>query len=251
MLRFMILSSLVVCALGRSTKIIRPRLNGKIVGGDPANIHDYPYQLVLLREDLFECGASIISRNYAITAAHCTDGATADVLSVRAGSTYVDREGTIHQVTKIHQHPGFNMNILDDDISLLKVNPPFTFGKGVQPISLPDKNLNVKVGTNADASGWGTLTEGGELPEHLQHVVVQITDQEECSGAYGSITANMICAGSKGKDTCQGDSGGPLVEDGKLVGIVSFGYGCAEPGYPGVYTRVTALRDWIKKESGL
>ncbi|XP_071451579.1 trypsin-1-like [Hetaerina americana] len=250
-MHYVLLSLLVVGALGGVPKLLRPRFHGRIVGGDTAKIEDYPYQLVLRRNDYFECGASILSENYAVTAAHCTDGASAEELSVRAGSSFVDSDGTIHQVTRIHQHPGFDINVLDGDISLLEVNPPFTLGSGVQPIALPDSDMKVPVGSSADVSGWGTTTEGGSLPEQLRHVVVQIADQEECNNAYGSITDNMICAGAPGKDSCQGDSGGPLVEDGKLVGIVSFGYGCAEPGYPGVYTRVTALRDWIKQEAGL
>ncbi|XP_046404255.1 trypsin-1-like [Ischnura elegans] len=251
MFRYLLLCCLVVCALGRAPKLVRPRFSGKIVGGETADIEDYPYQLVLRRGGYFECGASIVSETMAITAAHCTDGASADELSVRAGSSEVNSGGSIHQVTKIHQHPGFDIGVLDGDISILEVNPPFQFGTGVQPIALPASDMDVAVGSNADVSGWGTTTEGGSLPDHLRHVIVKVVDQNECNQAYGSITDNMICAGAPGKDSCQGDSGGPLVEDGKLVGIVSFGYGCAEPGYPGVYTRVTALRDWIKQEVGL
>ncbi|XP_046402910.1 trypsin-1-like [Ischnura elegans] len=187
----------------------------------------------------------------AVTAAHCTDGTTAEELSVRAGSSIVDEGGSIHQVTKIHQHPGFDIGGLDGDISILEINPPFVFRPGVQPIALPDSDMDVPVGTGADVSGWGTTEEGGDLPEHLRHAVVTIVDQKMCNKAYGSITNNMICAAAPKRDSCQGDSGGPLVVNGKLVGIVSFGYGCAQPKFPGVYTRVTALRDWIKKEVGL
>ena len=60
----------------------------------------------------------------------------------------------------------------------------------------------------------------------------------------------MICAGKAGKDSCQGDSGGPMVDsEGKQVGIVSWGYGCADEGYPGVYTRVSHYYDWIVKHA--
>lgn len=83
-----------------------------------------------------------------------------------------------------------------------------------------------------------------------------IVNQTVCSDAYasfGGITDRMICAGltAGGKDACQGDSGGPLVADGKLVGVVSWGYGCARPNYPGVYSRVAAVRDWITKKTGV
>ena len=58
----------------------------------------------------------------------------------------------------------------------------------------------------------------------------------------------MICAGIGEKDSCQGDSGGPLVDVNRyLVGIVSWGEGCARDGYPGVYTEVAHFVEWIKE----
>lgn len=83
-----------------------------------------------------------------------------------------------------------------------------------------------------------------------------VVNQEACGKAYedfGGITDRMICAGHTegGKDACQGDSGGPLVAEGKLIGIVSWGYGCARPNYPGVYSRVAVARDWIRENAGV
>ena len=79
--------------------------------------------------------------------------------------------------------------------------------------------------------------------------------KDECKLAYGSyIKDEMVCGGSDGKDSCQGDSGGPAVIEsdsaGNIVGVTSFGYGCARPGYPGVYTRVQKYLEWIKDNSG-
>ena len=90
----------------------------------------------------------------------------------------------------------------------------------------------------------------------MQWVKVPSITNSECNAAYGSgITDSMICAGYPGvggKDACQGDSGGPYVcangTKSVITGIVSWGYGCAEAEYPGVYARVTATLDWIKSE---
>lgn len=90
----------------------------------------------------------------------------------------------------------------------------------------------------------------------MQRVSVPIVDQAKCEAAYkpNKITPQMVCAGrlgEGGKDSCQGDSGGPLVNNGKLHGVVSWGRGCASRNYPGVYSRVTALRAWVRKNAGL
>ena len=138
---------------------------------------------------------------------------------------------------------------------MLQVSPAFTFGTGVQPITLTTSEPVLD--QNAVVSGWGTLASGsGALPRQLQVVSVPIVSREECNKAYeayGGITVNMICAGvpSGGKDACQGDSGGPLVVDGKLVGIVSWGTGCAEPLYPGVYSNVATLKSFVTQETGV
>lgn len=106
-------------------------------------------------------------------------------------------------------------------------------------------------------SGWGTLSSGSSsLPTILQAVTVNIVSSSDCHKAYesyGGITDNMICAAVSGggKDACQGDSGGPLVADESLVGLVSWGVGCAEANYPGVYSNVAALRDFVVDETGV
>lgn len=91
-------------------------------------------------------------------------------------------------------------------------------------------------------------------PSDLQGVTVQLIAQSSCSTAYyGAITNRMLCAGvtGGGKDACQGDSGGPLAINGILGGIVSWGYGCAQSRYPGVYSSVTALRSYITQTANI
>ena len=104
----------------------------------------------------------------------------------------------------------------------------------------------------AVVSGWGTLSSGGSAPAKLHSVEVPLVDDAACEEAYGAseIDADsMICAGEGGKDSCQGDSGGPLTCDGEAqvhCGIVSWGYGCADPDYPGVYAETANFVDWIE-----
>lgn len=86
----------------------------------------------------------------------------------------------------------------------------------------------------------------------LREVSVPIVNQQKCMELYSKeqVLPSMICAGyveKGGKDSCQGDSGGPLTDSTpQLIGVVSWGHGCAKPFKPGVYARVTVARDWIK-----
>jgi trypsin len=136
-----------------------------------------------------------------------------------------------------------------------QVSVPFTYGPGVQPISMT--STEPTAGSLSVVSGWGTLSFGDpNLPSQLQAVDVYITSRAECDSAYaanGGITENMICAGvpGGGKDACQNDSGGPLVVGGQLVGIVSWGIGCAEADYPGVYSNVAILKSFVTQETGV
>jgi trypsin len=136
-----------------------------------------------------------------------------------------------------------------------QVSVPFEYGTGIQPISLASSEPSA--GASAVVSGWGTLSSGSSsLPTQLQAVTVNIVSASQCDSAYadyGGITENMICAGvtGGGKDACQGDSGGPLAVAGSLVGIVSWGVGCAEASYPGVYSNVAALKSFVTEETGV
>ncbi|KAF2886573.1 hypothetical protein ILUMI_19600, partial [Ignelater luminosus] len=162
---------------------------------------------------------------------------------VRAGSSTQGSGGVVVPVSGIEIHPDYNSSSINNDIAVLTLTFNLTEGPTIGPISLPNVNEEVSTGTPVVVSGWGTLTEGGYTSTQLQAVTVYIVDWNECNTVYeGSLTDRMICAGvpEGGKDSCQGDSGGPLVASGKLVGIVSWGNGCARSGYPGVYTDVAA-----------
>lgn len=108
----------------------------------------------------------------------------------------------------------------------------------------------------AVVSGWGLVSENGKNSETLRKVTVPIMQQAICRSLYlkkGNVTNRMICAGYLGgvMDACQGDSGGPLVYKNTLLGIVSWGHGCARANYPGVYTKVSKFRNWISRNAGV
>nr|XP_022900615.1 trypsin-7-like [Onthophagus taurus] len=247
MFRFIVLSCLLATAFALPRKVPLP--DGRIVGGNDANIEDFPYQLSLQYYGSHICGASILSSKFAVTAAHCTDGSSASMLSIRAGSSIRGSGGVVVNVKAIHQNPQYDSSAIDYDISVLELASDLSFGSGIAAVGLPSLNQALPVGEKSVVSGWGTLTEGGSSPSQLQSVEVTVVSNSACASAYGSgsITDRMMCAGetSGGKDACQGDSGGPLVVDGQLIGIVSWGYGCARPAYPGVYASVPTLRGYI------
>merc|ERR1719382_469824 len=151
-------------------------------------------------------------------------------------------------------HPGYNSNTQDNDFAIIQLTRDVTLDSSVLPACLPDPSLSYD-DKNAIVSGWGTLSTGGSQPNILQEVGVRTMSNEACTSSpntypEAAITDNMLCAADEGKDSCQGDSGGPLVTKENsshytVIGVVSWGYGCAQAGAPGVYSRVTKQRDWI------
>ncbi|XP_068898730.1 trypsin-1-like [Tenebrio molitor] len=227
----------------------------KIVGGDQTDIELAPWQVSVQYNDRHICGGSIISTDYVVTAAHCTNGFNGNMMTIRFGTPYREIGGKMVGIRSIHQHPNYNSQLLDYDISLLYVTSRFILRGNVATISLPSSTTRWPPGTSALVSGWGKTAENGGSPLYLRSVTVKIVSESSCKDEYGEsrITSRMLCAGvdGGGKDACQGDSGGPLVINNVLAGIVSWGYGCGDRRYPGVYSSVPALRGYIKKVTGI
>ncbi|XP_076251997.1 trypsin-1-like isoform X2 [Rhynchophorus ferrugineus] len=224
----------------------------RIIGGETANIEDYPYQVLLMIEGEGKCGGSILSETFIITAAHCVFDQKASQLSIRAGSSFRTSGGEIVSVASFkYPEDDFDSSTYDYDIAILRLTKPLTYGDGISPVLLPNSDDEIIQGENAKASGWGMIDPNDEssLSEKLQAVELPQITTQSCEKYYGSyITSRMFCAGyqSGGKDTCSGDSGGPLVVDGYLVGITSWGSPtCAEAGRPGVFTKVSYFRSYI------
>ncbi|XP_009954248.1 PREDICTED: transmembrane protease serine 5 [Leptosomus discolor] len=168
--------------------------------------------------------------------------------------------GSINQeagasVEKIIYHPLYDGNSLDYDIALMKLQVPLNFSDAVRAVCLPPSHQDLFQGAQCWVSGWGyTRPDQAQVTETLKEALVPLIGTKRCNSSCmyaGELTARMLCAGHpRGKiDACQGDSGGPLVcrdeSVWRLVGIVSWGQGCAEPNRPGVYTNVAQLLPWI------
>ncbi|KAI8440456.1 hypothetical protein MSG28_001748 [Choristoneura fumiferana] len=232
--------------------------DGKIVGGYNATIQQFPYQVYLIVQkgnDYYACGGSILSSRFILTAAHCLTGVSR--VYIRTGSTNSGSGGNVYSTTLYTQHPQYNARTSDYDVAVVKLLQAMTLdGSNARAIKLPPSNTNIPAGTQIVVSGWGTTQENGQTSSTLMAVRVPTVATSECEKAYNSaITSRMFCAGvpEGGRDSCQGDSGGPAVskDSGLQLGIVSFGRGCAQAGYPGVYTNVSSVRTFIKLQTGI
>lgn len=249
MFKVVLLLSAISCVLGAAVpKGLLPQLDGRIVGGEAVSIGLFPWQISLQRRGSHSCGGSIYSAQIIITAAHCLQSVSASALRVRAGSSYWNSGGVLINVAAVRAHEGFNVDTMAKDIAVIRLQSALPLGGNIRTIPLA--HSAPESGSPAVISGWGTTSASEVLPpRQLRAVEVAILSNAACASStygYGSeIKPTMICSYSIGRDACQGDSGGPLVSGGVLVGVVSWGYGCANPDYPGVYADVAHLRHWV------
>ncbi|OAA34318.1 trypsin-related protease [Metarhizium rileyi] len=234
-----------------------PAQGGKfIVGGAPAKEGDFPYIVAININDSAYCGGSLVNEDTVVTAAHCSTLNISNY-SIRAGSLAWASGGTVSKVSAIHSHPGWSFATNDNDVAVWKLSEPIQESSTIQYAKLPEKGSDPAAQSIATVAGWGDLQEYGPSSEELQKVSVPIVNRTTCKDAYANrpgkpnVTKNMFCAGLEdgGKDSCQGDSGGPIIDaaTGTLIGVVSWGEGCAQPGIYGVYTRLGNYIDYINQ----
>ncbi|KAL4717189.1 hypothetical protein ACJJTC_017076 [Scirpophaga incertulas] len=248
-----------ICLLGLLTASARAGPT-RIVGGNPTTVEKYPSIVqVEFRSGstwMQACAANIVHRQYVVSAAHCFDGALFNVASrrIRAGSSNRNIGGYIIHVDQVTNHPSYNTRTNDGDITLVKLSKALVYSESVQPVQIAWPRMELPANLPVVHAGWGTTTQGGSMSPILRDVTIYTISRSVCQRRYRGvftnrrITQNMICAGIDGvggQDACQGDSGGPMYYDGILVGIVSWGRGCANAHYPGVSTKVSMYTNWI------
>jgi secreted trypsin-like serine protease len=254
-------------ALRANSEIIA-HLGTRIVGGQPVAIKDHPWQVGLIRGFLAEpqrsqfCGGSLIDGGWVLTAAHCVRNSLVREdptrLNIVAGTAAYLSGGERIEVAEIHVHDKYNQTTMDHDFALLRLAKPATIdGTTVtKPIKPADASTTVKVRTRAWVTGWGATAESSPGAVDLLGVEVPVVSNATCNkpDSYnGDILNSMMCAGhaAGGIDSCQGDSGGPLSAtlpgstEPTLIGVVSWGEGCARRLKYGVYSRVSMAAGWI------
>ncbi|XP_017022123.1 trypsin beta-like [Drosophila kikkawai] len=230
----------------------------RIIGGNHMVIEEAPYHVGILEYGVHKCGGAIYSERIVLTAAHCLNASNAEIYSVRAGSSFPNFGGQVVDVQEAYRHEDFkyttikNVTLVANDIAVLLLKDRINLNtQRTRSIQLAKKNP--ATGTECRVTGWGDTIFGSNLgAPRLLGARLNISDYKLCRTKYFTkllgVTKGMICAYTPGKDSCNFDSGGPLVSlpDLKLIGIVSWGYKCAEPDFPGIYTSVFSFRDWIK-----
>lgn len=224
--------------------------SARIVSGSTTNIRSAKFTVNLRVSGKFICGGSLIAPQIVITAAHCVKNIKPSQLTVVGGVTYLSESGVRRGVSKIVIPKEYNQRTYHTDIAVLKLSGDMS-GNNIEIIELCKANW--KLGDYIDVYGWGAISENNNHESNqLRTVKVPLVTRKRCSDMYkvdGSrITQTMFCAGDlKGKDACFGDSGGPAVFKNQLCGVVSWGVGCARTNFPGVYTNIKTVRNFIDR----
>nr|XP_054749016.1 serine-rich adhesin for platelets-like [Lytechinus pictus] len=249
---------------------LTPVITSRIVGGTDARYGQWPWiaSLSIRVRDLpfyHFCGATLISDQWAMTAAHCVHPPVFELIADKLLLGDIDLYGSaatrqLIDIEGVYVHPAFNEFVIDYDVALIKLSAPVQLGDYISPVCLETSSEESSLYSQCISIGWGSTVSGGSLSPSLQEATFNLTEIEECRNITGDdeLTENHICAWDPrgGVSVCQGDSGSSLMcqeysGTWRLVGITSSNYGCADANNPGVnnlpdiYTRVSKHWDWV------
>nr|KAF6433901.1 hypothetical protein HJG59_008946 [Molossus molossus] len=248
----------------------RPKVMGKIYGGQDVVAGQWPWQASLMYQKSHICGAALIDSFWLVSTAHCfiNRSHAPENYEILLGSTQLyqhTQHAQMMSVNRIIMHPDFEkFHPFGNDIVMLQLHLPVNFTSYISPACLPTPGMQLPIYSSCWITGWGMLNEDTPLPPpfRLQEGKVSLVENKLCNMLYEqrlskdknySVYEEMLCAGNflTGKAICQGDSGSPLVCDlfntWVLVGLASWGVDCRHPIYPSVFTNVTYFTDWISK----
>ncbi|QUQ71565.1 S1 family peptidase [Kutzneria sp. CA-103260] len=234
----------------------------RIVGGDDASTTTTPWVVAITTDSSqFFCGGTLVAPTKVVTAAHCVTQALAtggmttkspSSLRVVAGRTDLrTRDGQQLRVTSVWADPSFRDVGTGHDVAVLTLTRSVAYR--TLPLVADGDTSGYQPGVVATVLGWGRVGETAPPSPTLKSVQVPVVSDQTCASEESDFDAgSMVCAGypQGGRDACAGDSGGPMVVDGRLVGVVSWGDGCARAGKPGVYTRLVNYRDEVSAQLG-
>lgn len=229
----------------------------RIYGGTEVPVRRYPYLAGLFWTDpatgglKLICGGTLIAPTVILTAAHCFDKIDVAMLGISNFTNIQEVDYEYYVINPEHKviYPSYDPNTQAHDFLLLMLDQPSNF----YPIALNTKQFVPTDGQQLTVMGWG-ITETMQQSTTPRETVVEAMTNSLCALRYGDaspIFETELCAFEKKQDSCQGDSGGPLIikgasgSDDILVGSVSWGYDCADKFYPGVYARVSSVKDWL------
>ncbi|GLW89629.1 S1 family serine peptidase [Actinokineospora globicatena] len=243
----------IIAALLLAVTLVTPAVaEERIIGGVRYSVSEVPWTMSLRKDKTHICGAVLITKNKALTAAHCVDHKTVKSLSVRAGSSDRTNGGVTAAVNTYVKHPNYNPATGDYDIALVYLATSLKLSGTITPVDITA--ATPALNTEVTVVGWGELKKNGKDPRLLRGTRFRTVSTAACQpGHLRTITPRMLCAGlpSGAKDACHGDSGGPLTTNRDiLVGLVSFGEPCTYPtvaGAYGVYVNLgqATIRQWI------